>query len=85
MKENKYEAQNICPHMNGAKCATKFCDYWNRHKQECSLAIECKLNVELLARRVRRNRRRAAEEKRDKEVRDHMAKKNIVPVNRTMQ
>jgi hypothetical protein len=83
--EKENQTQNICPHMNGEKCAGEYCDYYDRYRQKCSLAIECKLNVELLAKRVKKNRAVASQKKRDQEIRDYMTKKNIVPTRRTVQ
>lgn len=85
MEEKKESAMNICPHMNGEKCAMEYCDYWDRYRQKCSKAIECKLNVELLAKRVKKNREKDAEEKREQEVKDKMVRRNVVVPSRTVQ
>lgn len=84
MKPNN-RGTNICPHMNGNQCALEYCDYYNRHTQECSLATECKLNVELLVSRVKRNREKAAREKKRSEMKNIAAKRNIVSASKTMQ
>jgi len=38
----------ICPHMQGAKCAMEYCDYWNSLEQGCSLALESHKRTKIL-------------------------------------
>ncbi len=42
------EANVICVHMDGKKCALIYCDYWNDQEQRCSLALESHKRVEML-------------------------------------
>jgi len=52
-KQNTKGELGVCIHMNGAKCAGNYCDYWNSEKQICSLSLESKLKVELFEERIR--------------------------------
>lgn len=39
---------NVCPKMNGSKCAMEYCDFWNLDEQKCSVALESHKRVELM-------------------------------------
>lgn len=75
----------ICVHMNGAKCALEYCDYYNGASQKCTLALESKMKVELLSARIKEAREKASKEKKLKSAKGYMAERNIVKQVKTLQ
>lgn len=40
-------SSQICPKMNGNKCAESYCDMWDLHEKRCSYAVVEEKKVEL--------------------------------------
>jgi len=75
----------ICPKMKGAKCAEKYCDFWNGEEQTCSLALESKLRTEILQTLLEKARKIESKAKDVEKINQLAAKMNIVSSPDTLQ
>lgn len=69
---------NICPKMNGQKCAGNYCDLWDDEDQRCLEAIEVSIRVDILKRKLREAESREEESRTQEEIEDFKLKKNVV-------
>jgi len=75
----------ICPHMNGNKCATKYCDYWDHEEQRCSLALESSKRVDLLNMVLEKAEELLMDVKEKEALMKVVEKLNIVGASKTLQ
>jgi hypothetical protein len=75
----------ICPHMNGKKCATEYCDYWNHEEQRCSLALESSKRVELLDMVLEKANELLMDVKEKEALMKIVKELNIVSASKTLQ
>lgn len=70
--------ENVCPRMNGAKCAGDWCDLWDHENQKCLKAIEVELRVEILRRTVEITELQREEVETKQKVEKFKREKNVV-------
>lgn len=75
----------ICPHMNGKKCASTYCDYWNHEEQRCSLALESHKRVELLDTILDKAEELLMNAKEKEDLAKIVRELNIISVSKTLQ
>ena len=74
---------NVCPKMNGAKCAGDWCDFWDHEKQECSEATESKMRCEMMELVLERLKELLYQTKDKEDVMRIAREMNIVPSGTT--
>jgi len=75
----------ICPQMDGKKCATEYCDYWDREEQSCSLALESHKRVELLKVVLEKAEKLLMDAKEKEDLVEIVKNLNIVQTSKTLQ
>ena len=75
----------ICPTMNGKKCAMEYCDFWDREKQRCSLALESRRRAEILRIILSKAKELAADVKDSEELMELTKKLILVAGSKTLQ
>lgn len=74
---------NICPKMNGAKCAGRYCDLWDDENQCCLEAFEVKLRVDILKRKLSQMEHEENELQKEQDIEKFKARKNVVEPDST--
>lgn len=69
---------NICPKMNGQKCAGNYCDLWDDEEQMCLEALEVSIRVEILKRKLRETESQEEEVRTQEEIEEFKRKRNVV-------
>ena len=75
----------ICPQMNGKKCATIYCDFWDNEEQSCSLALESRKRVELLDAVLKKAEKLLMNAKEKEDLAKIVQEFNIISVSKTLQ
>lgn len=75
----------ICPSMDGKKCATIYCDYWDHEEQRCSLALESHKRVELLNAVLEKAEELLMNVKEKEDLAKIVQELNIISVSKTLQ
>jgi hypothetical protein len=75
----------ICPSMDGKKCATTYCDYWDHEEQRCSLALESHKRVELLNAVLEKAEELLMNAKEKEDLAKIVKEFNIISVSKTLQ
>jgi hypothetical protein len=71
--------------MNGNKCATEYCDYWDHEEQKCSLALESSKRVELLDMVLEKANELLMNAKEKEDLMKVVKELNIVSMSKTIQ